>query len=161
MNNCSICNNELKFIFSTKDYLVSGETFDILECNSCFLRITNPFPDKQNIGNYYLSDDYISHNNEGTGFLDNVYSFVRSYQLKKKKKLIEKYYYKDTKKILDIGCGAGDFLEIMKKGDWDIYGVDTSKKVREIVKNKLKIEIMDPDNWIKSDIKYDIETTTI
>ena len=158
MNNCSICNNELKFIFSTKDYLVSGETFDILECNSCFLRITNPFPDKQNIGNYYLSDDYISHNNEGTGFLDNIYSFVRSYQLKKKKKLIEKYYYKDTKKILDIGCGAGDFLEIMKKGDWDIYGVDTSKKIREIVKNKLKIEIMDPDSWIKSDIKFDVIT---
>jgi len=91
MNCCPICKSEMKFIFSTKDYLVSGESFDIIECDSCFLRITNPFPNEQNIGNYYSSNDYISHNDNASGIFDHIYGFVRSYQLNKKKKLIEKY----------------------------------------------------------------------
>ena len=158
MNCCPICKSEMKFIFSTKDYLVSGESFDIIECDSCFLRITNPFPNEQNIGNYYSSNDYISHNDNASGIYDHIYGFVRSYQLNKKKKLIKKYCNKINGKILDIGCGAGDFLDVMKKGHWDINGVDTSEKARGIVNNKLNIEVMDPDSWIKSDTQYDVIT---
>lgn len=158
MNHCPICNSEMEYIFTTKDYLVSGEAFDIIECDSCFLRITNPFPNKQNIGSYYSSDDYISHNDNASGLLDYIYGVVRSYQLNKKKKLIENHCNKINGKILDIGCGTGEFLSIMKKSDWDVNGVDTSEKAREIVNNKLNIEVMDPDSWIRNDLQYDAIT---
>ena len=52
MNSCPICTSEMKFKFTTKDYLVSGEPFDIVECEICSLRITTPFPGKEIIGNY-------------------------------------------------------------------------------------------------------------
>ena len=158
MNYCPICKSEMEYIFTTKDYLVSGEPFDIIECDSCLLRITYPFPNKQNIGRYYSSDDYISHNDNTSGIFDYIYGVVRSYQLNKKKKLIENYCDKINGKILDIGCGTGEFLSVMKKGHWDINGVDTSEKAREIVKNKLNIEVMAPDRWISSDIQYDVIT---
>ena len=72
MNHCPICNSEMEYIFTTKDYLVSGEAFDIIECDSCLLRITNPFPNKHNIGRYYSSDDYISHNENASGIFNYI-----------------------------------------------------------------------------------------
>ena len=139
MNSCPICTSEMKFKFTTKDYLVSGEPFDIVECEICSLRITTPFPDKEIIGNYYSSDDYISHNDKVSGIFDSIYRFVRTYQLNKKKKLIGRYFNKTNGKILDIGCGTGDFLQLMKENHWNINGVDTSNKARKIVKKTLNI----------------------
>ena len=158
MNYCPICKSKMEYIFTTKDYLVSGESFDIIECDSCLLRVTNPFPNEQNIGKYYSSDNYISHSDNASGIFEHIYAYVRSYQLNKKKRIIENHCDKINGKILDIGCGTGEFLSVMKKGHWEINGVDTSEKAREIVHNKLNIEVMDPDSWMISDVQYDVIT---
>ena len=148
----------MKFKFATKDYLVTGESFDIVECEACSIRTTTPFPDKKIIGNYYSSDDYISHDDKVSGIFDSIYGLVRTYQLNKKKKLIGKYFNKSNGKILDIGCGAGDFLQYMKENHWNINGVDTSNKARKIAKKKLNIKVMDPKDWINNKEKYDVIT---
>ena len=158
MNSCPICTTEMKFKFVTKDYLVTGESFDIVECEACSIRTTTPFPDKKIIGNYYSSDDYISHNDKVSGIFDSIYGLVRTYQLNKKKKLIGKYFNKSNGKILDIGCGAGDFLQYMKENHWNINGVDTSNKARKIANKKLNIKVMDPKDWINNKEKYDVIT---
>ena len=142
----------------TKDYLVTGESFDIVECEACSIRTTTPFPDKKIIGNYYSSDDYISHDDKVSGIFDSIYGLVRTYQLNKKKKLIGKYFNKSNGKILDIGCGAGDFLQYMKENHWNINGVDTSNKARKIANKKLNIKVMDPKDWINNKEKYDVIT---
>ena len=158
MNSCPICTREMKFKFMTKDYLVTGESFDIVECETCSIRTTTPFPDKKIIGNYYSSDDYISHDDKVSGIFDSIYGLVRTYQLNKKKKLIGKYFNKSNGKILDIGCGAGDFLQYMKENHWNINGVDTSNKARKIANKKLNIKVMDPKDWINNKEKYDVIT---
>ncbi len=158
MNSCPICTTEMKFKFVTKDYLVTGESFDIVECEACSIRTTTPFPDKKIIGNYYSSDDYISHDDKVSGIFDSIYGLVRTYQLNKKKKLIGKYFNKSNGKILDIGCGAGDFLQYMKENHWNINGVDTSNKARKIANKKLNIKVMDPKDWINNKEKYDVIT---
>jgi len=81
---CPLCKNELVTVFSTKDYLVSGEKFDIAECSDCRLRSTSPFPEKDAIGGYYESDEYISHADESKGVFDSIYNMVRSYMLGRK-----------------------------------------------------------------------------
>ena len=86
---CPLCKNELVKIFSSKDYLISGETFDIVECLSCTLRITSPFPGVDTIGNYYNSEDYISHSDETKGLFEIIYKFVRSYMLGNEKNGLE------------------------------------------------------------------------
>ena len=158
MNSCPICTTEMKFKFVTKDYLVTGESFDIVECEACSIRTTTPFPDKKIIGNYYSSDDYISHDDKVSGIFDSIYGLVRTYQLNKKKKLIGKYFNKSNGKVLDIGCSAGDFLQYMKENHWNINGVDTSNKARKIANKKLNIKVMDPKDWINNKEKYDVIT---
>ena len=155
---CPLCKSELKKVYATKDYLVSGEIFDIVECSSCRLRLTSPFPDKDKIGSYYESDEYISHAEETKGLLDSIYNMVRSYMLGRKSNLVEKSAGKKQGSILDIGCGAGHFLKTMKNSDWHVKGVDASQKARELVKNEFGINVESPNDWLNSDEKYDIIT---
>lgn len=155
---CPLCKSELKKVYATKDYLVSGEIFDIVECSSCRLRLTSPFPDKDKIGSYYESDEYISHAEETKGLLDSIYNMVRSYMLGRKSNLVEKSAGKKQGSILDIGCGAGHFLKTMKNSDWHVKGVDASQKARELVKNEFGINVESPNDWLNSDDKYDIIT---
>ena len=155
---CPLCKSELKTIFTTKDYLVSGEKFDIVECSNCRLRMTNPFPDKEKIGNYYESDAYISHAEESKGIFNSIYNMVRSYMLGRKRKIVENSSGIKQGSLLDIGCGAGHFLSSLKENGWDVKGVDASQKARELVKSQFDIDVITPENWFNSDETYDIIT---
>lgn len=49
--------------------------------------------------------------------------------------LIKKFYKKKTAKLIDIGCGAGFFLECVPKG-FSKQGIDISKTAVKIAKSK-------------------------
>jgi len=156
--NCPLCKSELKKVHITKDYLVSNDSFNIMECPTCQLRLTSPFPNMDTIGSYYDSDEYISHADGSKNIFDAVYNIVRSYMLKRKGRLVEKAVGLKTGKILDIGCGTGHFLNTMKENDWEVSGVEVSPKARALVMNQFGIDTLSPDEWFNSDEKYDIIT---
>ena len=65
---CPICSkSQLKNFLICKDNTVSGESFVIVECENCGFKFTNPRPDEASIGQYYESEDYISHSNTRRG----------------------------------------------------------------------------------------------
>ncbi len=156
--NCPLCQSKLETVFSTKDYLVSDEEFDIVECSDCHLRMTSPFPDKDNIGGYYESDEYISHADETKGVFNSIYNMVRSYMLKRKRNIVVKSSGKKQGRILDVGCGTGHFLNSMKESGWDVKGVDDSQKARKLVKSQFEIDGMTSEDWLNSDETYDVIT---
>jgi len=133
LKSCPVCQSTTfqKFI-TAKDYTVSRETFDLVKCDSCGLVFTNPIPDPARLGDYYLSDDYISHSQKATGLIDKIYVVARSFTLKWKLALIQKYAGTQPKTILDYGCGTGDFLNACKEKSWSIAGVEPSDKARAL-----------------------------
>ena len=44
--------------------------------------------------------------------------------------------YRNTNKLLDVGCGRGQFLEQAKKRGWEVYGTEYSEKALEICQQK-------------------------
>jgi len=55
------------------------------------------------------------------------------------KKISEEIKIKNNSKILDVGFGTGNFLQIISKNKTlKLEGIDISSKMREIAKNKLK-----------------------
>lgn len=50
--------------------------------------------------------------------------------------MFNKYLSPNRKKILDIGCGSGDFLEFTKKRNWNVVGIEPSRKAFEKAKEK-------------------------
>ena len=116
-----------------KDHVVSGEQFDLKFNKEYEMLIT--FPRPKEIHSYYETDNYISHTDSKKSFIDKLYQLVKSYSLKKKVGLINSFKSKH-KTVLDIGAGTGDFLLACKKNNWEVFGVEPSKKARDLALKK-------------------------
>ncbi len=140
LKNCPICNStETKLFLSCVDHTVSRETFDIVQCNSCDFRFTNPRPEESKLGEYYKSEEYVSHSNTKKGFVNSTYQLVRKYTLLKKLQLISKHF--KTGKILDIGCGTGEFLNTCKIAKWNTLGVEPSPEARKMATENYGLDV--------------------
>ncbi|QMU31079.1 class I SAM-dependent methyltransferase [Adhaeribacter radiodurans] len=129
LNRCPICNKDLlKNFLIVKDNSVSKESFVIVQCENCGFKFTNPRPDENSIGKYYQSAEYISHTNKATGITNKAYKLVRTYTIKQKVDLINRFAPKYT--LLDYGCGTGNFLEASKKDGWSVQGYEPSSVAR-------------------------------
>jgi len=133
---CPICGHVGFYTWlRTKDFTVSKEEFDIVCCEQCGLKFTNPRPAQNQITQYYESKEYISHHDEKQGIVPFIYKWVREHiTLKQKRRWVEKQLTHKGK-LLDVGCGTGHFLFHMHKHGWDVSGVEpsleASRKVRD------------------------------
>ena len=109
IKNCPVCEaTDFSPFLTCKDHTVSKENFQIVSCNSCRFKFTNPIPDPKDLGRYYKSEDYISHSNTKKGIVSRLYHLVRNYTLKQKEQILLKHVSRGT--LLDYGCGTGMFL---------------------------------------------------
>jgi 2-polyprenyl-3-methyl-5-hydroxy-6-metoxy-1,4-benzoquinol methylase len=129
--NCPVCKSEkFKTFVTCEDHTVSHEKFNIVACDSCGFKFTNPIPQIDDLGNYYKSEEYISHSNTKKGIVSRLYHLVRNYTLKKKLQLVSSYVSRGT--VLDYGCGTGMFLNIFHKAGWSTYGMEPDNGARKL-----------------------------
>ena len=121
---------------SCKDYTVSNQKFDVVYNNKMEMYETFPQPKIEDLGAYYESEDYISHTDSKKSLTDKLYQIVKSYTLNTKLKLINSFQT-ETKKVLDVGCGTGDFLLKCKKNGWDVIGVEPNENANNLATSKL------------------------
>lgn len=124
---------DLESFIKTKDFTLSGEEYDVKRNVKYDMLVTTPVP--KDLTKYYESDNYISHTDSNKSLFDKLYQFVKRISLKKKLNLINSFD-SNSKTILDIGAGTGDFLSICKKNQWNVFGTEPSKKARGIAKKK-------------------------
>lgn len=147
-NKCPWCNSEnnSKFL-ELKDYFLTQENFEILECNECKLLFTSPCPAPDKIGDYYKSEDYLSHNESKKGIVPTIYNLVKKVNIKNKFKIAtnRQQTTANNQNILDIGCGVGDFLNYAKEKGCNITGIEPSEDARKIAESKLGTKIFSPE----------------
>jgi 2-polyprenyl-3-methyl-5-hydroxy-6-metoxy-1,4-benzoquinol methylase len=158
LESCPICNSKkLEPFMEASDYTVSRETFKIVRCQQCGFRFTNPRPELNHLGDYYKSEDYISHSNTAKGFINSTYQTVRKYTLLKKLQLISKYY--KTGKLLDIGSGTGDFLKVMRDAKWDVMGIEPSDDARDFSTKSSMLDVRSESEIdLLPDASFDVVT---
>lgn len=145
---CIVCDGkEFIYLFKTHDRMfnISGE-FIVKRCKLCGLIFTDPQPTQAILKKHYPSKDYYSYQDtEKKGF----FYHLRSY--------LVKHYYKPTLfsyifssliqnvpampkkqggKILDVGCGTGDTIALLKELGWDVYGLEIDKKAVLIARER-------------------------
>jgi 2-polyprenyl-3-methyl-5-hydroxy-6-metoxy-1,4-benzoquinol methylase len=129
------------------------EKHDLVKCRDCgfvFMRQI-PTPDeleKHYAGYVYKHDQYIS-----------------PLTLKVYDKLLDEFEkYRNTNRLLDIGCGVGFLLEQAKKRGWDIYGTEYSQKAIDICRDKgieMKKGSIDSSTFNKKDFDVIISIEVI
>ena len=111
---CNLCgSSSYRRLFTTQDfhYKTTDETFTVVKCDICELVYLNPQPETSEINRFYPN----------------------TYRPHKAKRLHQHAYTAPKhpiKRVLDIGCGSGDFLlELAEKhSEWDLYGVDFDER---------------------------------
>ena len=141
---CPWCESENTQIHLwAKDFFLTQEPFEIYECLKCGLLFTEPRPKPEDIGNYYQSEEYYSHQENKTGFVPRVYETVKKVNIRHKAKIATED--KPIGKMLEIGCGVGDFLQEMEQQGWDCTGIEPSDEAKAIAKNKVKAQLLLPN----------------
>ena len=97
-----------------------NERFTVVECNECGLGFVNPRPSFAEMPKYYPPEYYQPPPSGG----------FQQYLLRRFR--AEARYLRDleklrrTTKLLDVGCGSGDFPRFMKSRGWQVEGVEVS-----------------------------------
>ena len=157
-NKCPWCGSEKAQInLWLKDEFLSKEDFHICECLNCGLSYTMPRPNKEKIGEYYKSEEYYSHQENKKGFIPRLYESVKKVNLKHKYNLATQGL--NVGKMLDIGCGVGDFLHTAEAHGWKCTGVEPSEDAKAIAKTKTKANIINSEDMEKiPDATFDLIT---
>jgi 2-polyprenyl-3-methyl-5-hydroxy-6-metoxy-1,4-benzoquinol methylase len=135
---CPICGmQDFKSELACTDYTVSHETFTIVKCTHCQFLMTNPRPSNENLGQYYMSENYISHSEKSKSIIDLIYRISRLFTLRWKFNLVKENIEQRSFTLLDYGCGAGDFLSECRKRKISVSGVEPSDNARKIAQEKI------------------------
>ena len=146
---CDLCNGkDFEFLFKNHDRMhpIEGE-YTIERCRKCGLIFLNPQPTGRELEKHYPEDFYSFKGKTPRKFKIKLYKtlFSKSNIFLKLIFMPFKVFLRSIKivkngKFLDVGCGSGDFLLVMKELGMDCYGVEPGKFDREFAKrNKLKI----------------------
>jgi 2-polyprenyl-3-methyl-5-hydroxy-6-metoxy-1,4-benzoquinol methylase len=116
-----------------KDHFLSQEVFELQATQMPGVLRTYPTP--PDLGKYYESENYISHFQNKNSLKERIYRQVQKLNLGMKKQLLLKHASPQAK-ILDYGCGAGEFLNYIKT-DFEVLGFEPSAKARAFAAEKI------------------------
>lgn len=151
-------NSNKQTYLKVKDCAVSKEEFQLLYNETLEMLETFPQPSLEKLPEYYKSEDYISHTDAKRNLFEKAYHFVKEIALKRKLKLINSFP-NDSKKLLDVGCGTGDFLKTAKKNNWTVSGIEPNDAARHIANQKTDGSVFDVNQLLKMEAhSFDVIT---
>jgi SAM-dependent methyltransferase len=123
------------------EYRTSDDTFLAMQCNSCGLVYLNPRPSVSEFERIYPQNYHaFDFSGENFGFVHKVRSGLEAKRLLRLCRGLP-----DDARILDVGCGDGFHLQLLKKygkPSWTLEGVDMSERaVRAVEKSGLKAHL--------------------
>ena len=129
VNNCPVCRStRLHYSFS-----VSGHR--VVRCDDCGLLMANPQPSDDELARIYGDDYFLGEKNEvGQTAIDELKQGTANLYLD----LLERYRGKEGGRLLEIGCGQGDFLVRAAARSFTVTGIEYSEHACEIARRKLQ-----------------------
>lgn len=157
-NSCPICNHiDIANVIHTKDYSLTNESFDIIECAQCSLRYTFPIPSFENIAPYYNFSDYISHTDTKDGWMNQLYHIVRNRTLHQKSSWVQSLFTGFKGKLLEVGAGTGAFANCMKEKQWEVTALEPDAASRQKAMDNYHLQLQVPDTLYQlPDASHDV-----
>ncbi len=139
------------------DHMVSQETFEVSFCTRCGCGITSPRPDE--IGPYYESPAYTSHQDQSAGLFGTLYGWARTFAARQKLGLIRNASKMRKGSLLDYGCGVGVFTARAERAGWTVAGIELSNAARAKANEKLRSSsVVRSRDELSESTTYDVVT---
>jgi SAM-dependent methyltransferase len=118
---CILCGlDDSAPLFAGRDRLLGGtETFQWVRCRGCGLLYLNPRPSLAEMSRYYPADyePFVRQERAG-GTLGHRLAIAKKCHVASRGL--------ESGRLLDVGCGSGDFLLGMQERGWQVHGLDIS-----------------------------------
>ena len=132
---CVFCGKPL-YILVLNNIYRNGMVWNVSECAECQIAMINPFPSDKKIASLYSTGNYRT--DGGTRFVFFIEYLIYLGNLLERMR-IEKYA--QIGKVLDIGCGRGLFLNIMRRGGWHVAGSELNKETASYAENVYGLKV--------------------
>ena len=126
MVKCPLCEN------TTTSKLEDRDDYSILFFNQCKFPFSAPMYEEGN--EFFSRTDYHLKSPEKEWRYKSLFSLVR---------------LGNNQKVLDVGCGRGDFLSLVKEKGARPFGIDIDKEAIKTAKNRLKVDEIKVLSWDK------------
>jgi len=116
----------------------------------------SPTPSEETLKKLYQIEFYA---NEKKDYIDNTLKDLEWWETiyRDKYDTFEEHINSKNKKILDIGCGSGYFLQYGKNRGWDGYGIEPSEKASShAINNGLNVKNSSFKKEIFTNTKFDV-----
>ena len=114
-------------------FLRNGKSF--VRCPRCGLIYDDSPPSVREIQEYY-EKTYYENFGERTSLIQKArHSLYRDF-------FSECERFRRTGRLLDIGCGYGDFLKRAQERGWEVWGIEPSRQASESARRELNAEIL-------------------
>ena len=129
---CHLCGlDDTQVLFQKRDKLgITDDEFQVVECRGCGFIYVNPRPTEAEIGKFYPATYSWKETLEADSFLTKcVRRLEKGYRyhlLQGEVSEVVKYTGRDSGRVLDVGCGTGDRLDVFRSKGFETYGVETS-----------------------------------
>ncbi len=129
---CNLCGlDDTQVLFRKRDkFLFTDDKFQVVECRRCGLLYVNPRPTDAEMGKFYPEIYSWRETLEADSFLTNwVRRLEKGYRyhlLRDEVSKVVKFTGSSSGKVLDVGCGTGDRLDVFRSKGFETYGVETS-----------------------------------
>ena len=129
---CHLCGlNDVQVLFRKRDKLgITDDEFQVVECRRCGLLYVNPRPTEMEMGKFYPETYAWKETLEADSFLTKwVRRLEKGYRyhlLRNEVSRVVKFTGRSSGKVLDVGCGTGDRLDVFRTKSFETYGVETS-----------------------------------
>lgn len=117
-----------------KDLFLTQETFELQKTEIPGILRTYPIP--TDLDKYYESENYISHHQDNGSLKEKIYKFAQSFNLNYKRNILAKETFQNAK-VLDYGCGAGEFIKYIEN-DFSVLGYEPNPDARNAASKKVK-----------------------
>ncbi len=129
---CHLCGvDDAEVLFQKRDKLgISDDEFQVVECKRCGLLYVNPRPAEAEMGKFYPETyswkETIEADSLVAKWVRKLEKGYRYHLLQDEVSKVIKHTGKSSGKVLDIGCGTGDRLDVFRNKGFETWGVETS-----------------------------------
>lgn len=118
----------------------TDEPFTVVACSSCGMMRLSPMPSPERVGSFYPESYWFAPNESAGARLAEAYRrFVLRDHLRFASQALQDLEQKG--RLLDVGCGGGLFLGMMKQRGWDVVGLDFSAEASEVARKSQDVHV--------------------
>jgi 2-polyprenyl-3-methyl-5-hydroxy-6-metoxy-1,4-benzoquinol methylase len=143
--NCPVCLNPSTVpAFAGSDTLfeMTPQEFNLQSCAACHSLFLNPMPSPGEISGFYPSQYWWSA--ARPGFLKRLEAIYRKIALRDHIHFIMTALSgsPNGQRLLDVGCGSGTLIGLLKKRGLSVLGIDTSEEASQVAARESEVRVI-------------------